>query len=119
VQVTRYIWFGLSILLGLLVGLFLGNRFMPVPYENVPMSSLRDDYKADYVFMVAESYQKNQNINQAAEAVQRLGTETPFYLAQQALLTARNLNYPQADIELMRKLADALQKVSVTPGATP
>ncbi|MCE1252132.1 MAG: hypothetical protein LWX83_01145 [Anaerolineae bacterium] len=116
---ARYFWFVLSILTGLLIGLVLGNRLWPMPYENLSINSLRDDYKADYVLMVAETYHQDQNLKNATDFVQRLGPEAPVYLAQQAMLTARNLNYPSQDIELMVQLVQALQKVAPTVEGTP
>lgn len=118
-RTARYFWFGFFILLGLVIGVVLGNRFLPIPYENLSISSLRDDYKADYVLMVAEVYHQDQNLENAAAFVQRLGPEAPVYLAQQAMLTARNSNYASQDIELMVQLVQALQKIAPTAGVTP
>ena len=83
VRTARYVWFGISIVLGLLIGLVLGNRLIPLPYENQPMSSLRDDYKADVVLMAAEAYQSDQNIQHASE-------NHPAFGCRPAALPSRN-----------------------------
>ena len=118
---ARYIWFSLCILLGLVVGLVLGNRLIPIPYDTLPMSSLRADYKTDYVLMVAEAYHTDNQIQTAQNALKRLGTETPVYQVQQALVKAHELNYTPQDLDWMGRLLQDLQAAAPAPtqGGTP
>jgi len=121
VHLARYFWFSLSILLGLLVGLLLGSRFLPLPYENLPMDTLRADYKTDYVLMVAEAYHNDHNIQQAQDLLIRLGPETGAYQVQQAMVKARELSYASQDVDWLNQLLEELQRVgpTPTPGGTP
>jgi hypothetical protein len=115
VNLARYFWFSLSILLGLLLGLFLGTRFLPLPYENIPMNALRPDYKTDYVLMVAEAYHADHDLQQAQNLLQRLGPEAAPYQVQQAMVKARELNYFSQDVDWMNQLLEELQRIAPTP----
>ncbi|NPV85307.1 MAG: hypothetical protein HPY45_04790 [Anaerolineae bacterium] len=114
---TRLFWFAVSILIGLLLGLYLGWQIKPLPYRDVTLSSLRSDYKTDYTLMVAETYSHEGDINKAAERLQALGYETPLQSAQHAVIKARELGYSSSDIALLVELVNALQ--SVAPISTP
>ena len=61
----RYIWFAISIGLGLIVGLILGWSVFPRKAGEMPLKELRMDYKADYVLMVATIYQKEMDYDAA------------------------------------------------------
>jgi hypothetical protein len=120
-HLARYFWFSLSILLGLLIGLVLGSRFLPLPYESLPLNSLRADYKSDYVLMIAEAYHADHNIQQAQDLIKDIGPESPPYQVQQAMVEARSLGYSQQDVEWMNQLQQDLQKIAPTstPGGKP
>jgi len=121
VNLARYFWFSLSILLGLLIGLIFGSRFLPLPYEDLPMNTLRADYKTDYVLMTAEAYHGDHNIQQAQDMLRRLGPELPTYQVQQAMSKARELGYVSQDVDWMNQMLEDLQRISptATPGGAP
>ena len=119
-HLARYFWFSLCILLGLVVGLLLGSRFLPLPYESLPLNSLRADYKSDYVLMVAEAYHADHDLAQAQELLKGLGPEAPPYQVQQAMTKARGLGYSEQDVTWMSQLLEELQRIATpTPGGTP
>ena len=109
---TRLFWFAVSILIGFLLGLYLGWQIKPLPYRDVTLSSLRPDYKTDYVLMVAETYFYDGDIDKAAERLQALGYETPLQSAQHAVIKARELGYSGGDVTLLIELVNALQSVA-------
>ena len=117
-HLARYFWFSLSILLGLLIGLLFGSRFLPLPYESLPLSSLRAAYKSDYVLMVAEAYHADHNLVQSQDLLKHLGTEAPTFQVQQAMVKARALGYTEQDLAWMNQLLEELQRVAptLTPG---
>ena len=113
-------------------GIAYGWVINPPPYANLSPDTLRYDYKADYVLMVAEIYHKDNNLPQALRRLSTLEDLPPARIVNQALLSARDLQYDPADLDTMGKLAQALQgslpaastaspapAVTETPGATP
>ncbi len=105
------------IALGAGLGLLYGWVINPVKYEDTTPAMLRSDYKADYVLMIAEIYGSDQNLEQAARRLATLDTLPPARLAVEAGLTARQLGYAPHDLELIDRLAQALQKGSGSASA--
>ncbi|MEE4193780.1 MAG: hypothetical protein V2J07_01145 [Anaerolineae bacterium] len=61
-QNRRYLWFIITIVIGLLFGLLLGwNVFSRAP-EQLGLDVLREDYKMDYVLMIAKFYQAEKDL---------------------------------------------------------
>lgn len=119
VRSKRYLWFMVSILVGLAFGVIYGWVINPVQYVDTPPSNLRADYKADYALMVAEIYAADGDLTLASYRLTRLGDETPLRSVQQAIITGQQLGYSEYDIGLLGKLAEALQALTPTPGGTP
>jgi hypothetical protein len=115
----RYIWFFISILVGVAGGIFYGWVANPVRYVDTPPSNLRSDYKTDYVLMVAEVYSAEKDVAQASTRLAVLGGGSPLRLVQEAILNARKLGYIQKDVDLLAALAAALQAPAPNPGGTP
>ncbi len=114
----RFALFLVMIALGAGLGLLYGWIINPVKYEDTTPAMLRNDYKADYVLMVAEIYSSDQNLEQAARRLATLDSLPPARLAVEAGLTARQLGYAPHDLELIDRLALALQKGSGSGTAT-
>ncbi len=74
-RVIRFVVFLLAIFIGLLAGIYYGWVANPVRYVDTSPDALRYDYKADYVLMVAEIYQQEDNISLAAHRLALLGDE--------------------------------------------
>ncbi len=109
-RAIRFVVFLLAIFIGILAGIFYGWVANPVRYVNTTPDTLRYDYKADYVLMVAEIYQQEGNIGLAAHRLALLGSaETPLRQVQQAIETARKLNYSSQDIDTLGKLSLAIE----------
>jgi hypothetical protein len=116
-RTKRFIWFGVMIALGVVVGLVYGWMINPVRYVDTGPDSLRSDYKADYVLMVAETYSADGNLPLAQFRLGRLGGSTPLRPVQEAILTAQQLEYNEQDMALLARLAEALQgAASASPG---
>lgn len=106
----RLIWFAISILIGLVLGLMLGWGIKPLKYQNMPANTLRDDYKVDYVLMVAENYKVKGDINVSITQLNKMEPDTKaLRVAQNALLSARKYGYPLYDMELLGNLVTALE----------
>ncbi len=104
----RIIWFGLSIVVGLVIGLVYGWFFRTAAPQDLSFEALRADYKADYVLMVAEIYKSEKDAALAKSRLMSIGDQNVDLLVQQALMTARSLGYAPQDIELISALSRAL-----------
>jgi hypothetical protein len=123
----RWLLFALSIAVGLALGLFYGWVISPVQYVDTIPATLRDDFKADYTLMVAETFQSDQDTEQAAQRLASLGSQHPAQIVTNAITFAQKNHYADADIALLQNLAVALQvwqpatgnNATVQPNATP
>jgi hypothetical protein len=105
----RWFLFALSIVIGVALGLLYGWVISPVQYVDTTPSTLRADFKADYTLMVAETFESNQNQEQAARSLASLGSQPPAQIASEALTFAQKNHFAAADIGLLQNLAVALQ----------
>jgi hypothetical protein len=112
VRISRFIWFLVSIALGLAAGIAYGWMLNPIQYVDTGPASLRSDFKTDYVLMVAEVYSADQDLRQAIIRLAVLGDETPQQHVQRAIVTAEELSYNPQDMEKLASLVQALQNTS-------
>lgn len=115
----RWFLFALSVALGLSLGLLYGWVISPVQYVDTTPSTLRADFRADYTLMVAETFQSEQTIEQAARRLASLGSQPPAQIASESLTFAQNNHYTAADIGLLQNLAVALQVWQPGSGVSP
>ena len=99
----------LALLIGIALGLVYGWVISPVEYVDTTPDTLRADYRADYVLMVAEAYQAEQNPDLAVRRLAVLGSQPPGEITSQALDDARQIGYSEADLALMQKLTTVMQ----------
>jgi hypothetical protein len=123
-RLVRLIWFLLSIALGVAIGLAYGWLVKPAGYGGTRPGTLRADYKADYVLMVAEVYQKEGSEALAAHRLAELSSDAPIRIVQEAILSARQLEYSKRDMDTLAYLAEAMQNWAPAPapaqaGSTP
>jgi len=114
----RWIFFFISLALGLGLSLYYGWVLSPVQYTDTTPGTLRIDFQADYTLMVAEVFQSDQNIALAGQRMTTLGSRPPVEIAAQALTFAQQNGYSPADVALLQNLLTALQ-VSQPAGAKP
>jgi len=105
---VRLVLFIFAILVGIAAGLYFGWVMNPIKPADSALPALRQDYHTDYILMVAETYQSDGNLAMAASRLAPLGPETPARLVQEAILTARELNYSNQDVETLARLSQAL-----------
>lgn len=105
----RWLRFLLVLVIGIVLGLVYGWVISPVQYIDTTPDTLRADYRADYVLMVAEAYRTGQNPGLAAQRLAILGSLPPGEITSQALDTARQFHYSESDIILIQKLTTAMQ----------
>ena len=107
-RTKRVILFFVMIAAGLGLGLLYGWIINPVEYVNTAGDSLRADYQADYVLMVAETYAADGNLDRAVQQLRLLGSQPAGQIASEGLSTANALGYAAEDIALLNQLARAL-----------
>jgi len=114
---SRWARFFIVLFIGIGVGLLYGWVIDPVDYVDTYPDALRQDYKALYVLMVAETYQKERDLDQAIE---RLGffDDSPDSLVEATLYFAVQNEYPVTDLGMLRTLSDAILAESNTSGET-
>mgnify|MGYP001191718974 CR=1 FL=1 len=100
----RLIGFILAILLGLAAALVYGWGFSPAEPRNTSLASLRKDYQADYVLMVAEAYPNVEDTGKAIDLLKQLNSQDPVKAVDQALLTAQSLGYSESDLRTIVNL---------------
>lgn len=115
---SRWFFFIFSILVGLSAGLLYGWKISPVEYTNTVPATMRVDYRADYVLMVAEIYHSEGDLTKALGRLAMLGSPSPQDTVHQALLFAEAHGYNDADLSQMRILAAAMQSLSSPPGTS-
>jgi hypothetical protein len=92
-----------------LIGIYLGWIRTPSNINNTSLSSLRADYKTDYILMTAEIYNADKNLNQAITSISKVGDEQALRYVQQAIINAEQLGFSQQDLKLLANLSSALQ----------
>jgi len=119
-RILRIILFILSILAGVAAGLYAGWVLRPLPADAISSEALRQDFRTDYVLMIAENFSLDGDAQAAAERLSALGEEAPARLVQEAILTGRSMGYPMKDLETMAYLSQALLALpQVTAEHTP
>lgn len=106
-----------GVALGVVLGLLVGWVVWPVRYTNTSPPQLRQDYRNDYVLMVAAGYQTERDLTAARERLVRLDPEQParpvVELAEQLIAAGGSAG----DIGVLARLADALN--AATPPMAP
>jgi len=117
-------WIKLLIVLaiGIALGLVYGWVIAPVEFVDTTPETLRADYRADYVLMIAEAYHADKDKGLAARRLAIIGSQTPADITKQALQTGREAGYAPNDLILLEELFTAMQSyqpVSVPAAGTP
>jgi hypothetical protein len=111
----RWLYSVIAIVIGVGLGLFYGWVVSPVQFVDTTPASMRADYRADYVLMIAESYHADQNTDLAVHRLAVFGSNSPAEIAAQALQTAQSIGYSAEDISLLQELTLALQAYQPVP----
>jgi len=105
----RWFLFSITMMLGAVLGLLYGWLVNPSQSVGTTPASLRSDYQADYVLMVAEAYQVDGDLVQAVRRLAPLGEIPPVERVTQAIIFGSQVGYPQTDLDLLEHLANDLR----------
>jgi hypothetical protein len=106
---SRYMYFALSIIIGVALGLVYGWVISPVQFVDTSPDMLRIDYKADYVLMVSEAYSYDDDLLKAVQRLAQLGSDDLPSLVEEAIILAVENGYQPEDLALMRQLYEAVR----------
>jgi hypothetical protein len=109
----------IALVAGAAVGLIYGWIIDPVEYTDAAPNILRQDYRTDYVLMVAEAYQSEQDPVIAAQRLAILGSEPPAKIAGNAIEYARAQAFPPDEMTLLQGLLTAMQTYQPAGGPNP
>lgn len=109
---SRWIAFIIAIIVGIGLGLFYGWVIDPVDYVDTTPDSLRQDYQADYVLMVAEAYQMERDPTLAMGRLAFLGEGDTALLILDTIGFAQEVGYSQSDLVRLELLLEGIQMVS-------
>jgi hypothetical protein len=120
---NRYYLFGLTILAGLLLSVYYGWAVRPVSATNVTPDLLREDFRADYVLMIAEAYQADADVERAVVSFAFLAEQgqpyNPATFVAEAIRFGTEEGYSVADLALLQDLEQALFTFDPAFAATP
>ena len=120
-QNKRQIGFVIAILVGLFAGLVIGWMLNPLPARNSTLDSLRSDYQADYVLMIAEKFSTDQDVLTAEALLQKISPTDPGASIKQALILGQQLGYSERELQLITLLQNAMgipSSENTSPSAT-
>ncbi|MFN8527006.1 MAG: hypothetical protein U0670_00135 [Anaerolineae bacterium] len=104
--------FAAALVLGALVGLYLGWVQFPVQYVDSPASDLAQRYKDEYTVMIATAYLDDQDLTGAIERLRVLGVENaPAYVqevTERYITNSRDLQ----DIQTLVLLAQGMGRLT-------
>jgi hypothetical protein len=106
---SNLIKIAIALIIGVVFGLAYGWLIDPVEYTDVPPGILREDYRVDYVLMVAEAYEHDFDPEAAARRLAILGSDPPAALAASALEYANRNNFTQNETQALQALLTAMQ----------
>ncbi len=111
----RWLYSVIALVIGLGLGLLYGWVINPVQFVDTTPASMRADYRADYVLMIAEAFHADQNTDLAIRRLAVFGSDSPADIASQALQAGQNIGYSSNDISLLQELTRALQAYQPAP----
>jgi len=110
---TRTAFFNLlgGVILGFAAGLFYTWVVNPVKYVDVSPDTLRADYKADYVVMIARAYAADSNLDLARARLATLKLPGPGQFVADTAAGQIAAGAPLDDLRALNALATALGAV--------
>ncbi len=105
----RWLFILIALITGIAAGVAYGWIIDPVEFYDLTPDTLRADYRADYVLMVAEAYRAEQDAGLAARRLALFGAQSPSSIAADGLSFARSSGFGDSDIALMQELVTAMQ----------
>ena len=103
---------GLSLVAGLGLGLYIGWVVSPVQYVDTDPASLRQDYKDEYILMIAAIYSQDGDLAAARARLAALGLDDPRPAVTEAAQRFISAQRPEADLRRAVGLAAAFDTLT-------
>lgn len=100
---------GIALITGVILGILYGWMIDPVEYTDVTPGILREDYRVDYVLMVAEAFHTEYDSETSARRLAVLGSASPTGILIATLEYARANGFTQNEVSLLQELLSAMQ----------
>lgn len=113
---SRWVRFIIVIIIGIGLGLLYGWIIDPVEFVDTTPNTLRADYKADYVLMVAEIYSADRDAEAAVIRLTYLADPSPVDSIENAMIFAVDAGYSTEDLRKLRDLSDAMAPLNQSLG---
>jgi hypothetical protein len=94
----------LGLLLGTAIGLIYGWVIRPVEQIGIAPQSLKQEYRVDYVLMVAETYADDQLLDQARVRLASLGPDNPINYVLEAINYGVEQSFEYEDLQTLNRL---------------
>lgn len=105
----------IGLILGIALGLFYGWVIRPIEIVESTPDTLREDYRADLILMIAESYESEEDLDLVLNRFELLELEPPTAVLQAALTYARNHDYKILDLQRLSTLLTDLETSDESP----
>jgi hypothetical protein len=105
----------LGIIIGLAAGLVYGWVIQPVEYIETSPAVLRQDYRSDYILMVAEAYSGDDDLEIARIRLAALGPNPPAAFVVEAIDFGLENNYTQSELDTLNRLVTDLRSIPAAP----
>lgn len=105
----------IGVTLGIGLGLLYGWVLRPVEYINTSPDSLRSDFRANYILMVAEAFTGDEDLELARVRLGALGPRDPLEMTIWAIDYGVSNGYPRPDLDSLNVLASALRESPPAP----
>ncbi len=108
-KLSNWIALLVAAITGIAAGLIYGWVVSPVQYVDVTPGIMRADYRADYVLMVAEAHQHEQDSETSARRLAMLGSDSPAKIVEATLIYAAQNGFTENEIIVLQGLLTAMQ----------
>ncbi len=112
-------WVIVMLATGIGLGLLYGWVIDPVDFVDLTPETLRADFRADYILMVAEAYQSEKDLDLAARRLAIFGSDPPAAIAAQALQFGPSAGFSPSEISALEALVQGLRGWQPSSGAAP
>ncbi len=115
----KWLWVFLTLALGIGLGLLYGWVIDPVDFVDLTPETLRSDFRADYVLMVAEAYESEHDLNLAARRLAIFGSNPPAAIASEALQFGPSAGFSPSELSTLETLVQDLRGWQPSSGVAP
>jgi hypothetical protein len=108
----------LGVGIGIAAGLWFGWGLSPLQYTETVPSQLEPKYQSEFVMMVAETYDREQDLHAATARLEGLGRADLAGLVREVEQAYAAAGYPSEDRDRLERLARDLAPLSIPAQTT-